>query len=255
MVIKLKKVLLVLLLVLLCGCQSNLDALDIQQSLIEAFDEANSLPTAQADNKKVFYSFYLEPEVGRLKSNETSSILKYKETKFAMNLNIAKIVNAQNYGDIIPSTIKLNDELLVATVNGEYSDFDNSIYPYQSYIYQLSDDEYYLTIDTQYVFFSALGNAKQIIDVVKPIMKIARSIEINSDAIMLEYSAKERITFEGEELSLYDEIIPTEGRVSDMINKNNQNTEIDTNNPSTPGEENISDIIPSDEEYRTDNLE
>ncbi len=243
------------MLILLCGCQSNIGAVDIQQSLIQALDEANSLPTAQADNKKVFYSFYLEPEVGRLKANETSSILKYKETKFAMNLNISKIVNAQNYGDIIPSTIKLNDEYLIATVNGEYADFDNSIYPYQSYVYQLSDNEYYLTIDTQYVFFSAIGNASQIIDVVKPIMKIAKSIEINSDAIMLEYSAKERITFEGEELSLYDEIIPTEGRVIDMIDKTNQNTETDINEPSTPDQGNNTDMLPSDEEYRTDNLE
>ncbi len=249
-----KKIVLLLLLICLYGCQPKID---MQQSLDEALSQANALPSAMADNKKEFYSFYLEPEVGRLQANETSSILKYKETKFAMNLNISKIVNAQSYGDIIPTTIRLSDDYLIAQASGEYTDYDGSVYQYQSYIYELANNEYYVTLDTQYVFFSAIGSSYQVIDVIKPMMKIAKSISINADAIMVAYSAKERIIFEGEELSLYDEIIPVEGKVSDMIDKPDQIIETDNIEDGTiiPNDQGEEEIFEDEGEYRTDSLE
>ncbi|MCI5773128.1 MAG: hypothetical protein MR210_01065 [Erysipelotrichaceae bacterium] len=250
-----KKIILFLLVLCLSGCQSQLD---IQQALDSNLAKANALPSAVANNNKKFYSFYLEPDIGRLQANQTSSILKYKDTKFTMNLNISKIVNAQSYGDIIPDITKPDDQYLVAQSIGNYTDYDGTSYPYQSYIYHLPNGDYYLTMDTQYVFFSAIGNEYQVLEVADQMLKIAKSVSIDDEEIMIAYSAKERIIFEGEELSLYDQIIPVEGKVSDMLEKPTDITggdNIDEGNILPKPEENEEENLEDDGEYRTDSFE
>ena len=236
-----KKIMLLLLCLLLTGC-SNQNTIDIQSAFDEAINSAIALPSGIADNNKNYYAYYLEPEIGRIYSDETSSIFKYHDTKFIMNLNISKIVNAMNYGDIIPKTIKLDDNYLVAYNTGTYYDYDNSVYDYEAMIYQLNNDTYYVCLDTKYVTLAAKGSILQMLEVIKPMLKIAKTIRIDKENIMVAYSAKERISFESEELKLFDEVIPSDGKVQEMVDMVEKPQ--DTNAP----------VYDPDEFYQSDDL-
>lgn len=236
-----KKIILLLICLLLTGCSSQND-INIQEVFDEAINSAIALPSGIADNNKSFYAYYLEPEVGRIYSDETSSIFKYHDIKFVMNLNISKIVNAMNYGDIIPETIKLADDYLVAYNSGSYYDYDNSVYDYEAMIYKINDNTYYVCLDTKYVTLYAKGTIYQMLEVIKPMLKIAKTIRIDDNNIMIAYSAKQRISFESEELKLFDEVIPSDGKVSEMVDMVEKPQ--DTNAPS----------YDPDEFYQSDDL-
>lgn len=208
-----KKVILALCLVFLVGCQSVDNP---EQCLQEKIDLALSLPSGSANNHKDYYSYYTEPSVGIVNKTITSSLLKYENTDFVMNLAINKIVNARSYGDVIPQSIHPDDQYLLSNLSGTYCDYDGSEYPYIVKLYQLSDI-YYLSLDTQYVNFYSNGSMQEMVDVLKPMMMIAKTVQINEDKIMMDYSAKERISFQGEKLKLYDEVIPQQGSMQEMV--------------------------------------
>lgn len=208
-----KKVILALCLVLLVGCHSVDNP---SQQLQQKIDLALSLPSGHANNHKSYYSYYTEPSVGVVETTVTSSLLKYGNTDFVMNLAINKIVNARSYGDVIPQSINLDDQYLISNLTGTYCDYDGSEYEFIVKLYQLSDI-YYLSLDTQYVNFYSNGSLQEMIDILKPMLMIAKTVQINEDMIMLDYSAKERISFKGEKLQLYDEVIPQQGTMQEMM--------------------------------------
>lgn len=208
-----KKVILALCLVLLVGCHSVDNP---EQRLQEKIDLALSLPSGRANNHKAYYSYYTEPSVGVMNTNVTSSLLKYENTDFVMNLAINKIVNARSYGDVIPQSISLDNQYLLSNLTGTYCDYDGSEYEFIVKLYQLSDI-CYLSLDTQYVNFYSNGSLQEMIDVLKPMLMIAKTVQINEDMIMLDYSAKERISFKGEKLQIYDEVIPQQGTMQEMM--------------------------------------
>lgn len=232
-----KKLLILLAIILLTGCTS---VNNVQKELNDSIDRALTVESGKANNSKTYFSYYLEPSVGKVSTTQTSSVLQLNETTFVMNLNIAKIVNAMNYGDIIPSTIELDEEYIVARKKGTYYDNDMSEYPYEVVLFEVRD-KYYLTVDTHYVTFYASGSWAELDRILEESMKIAKSITINVDEIKMAYSAKERISFEKEVVTLITEVVPVEGKVDDMVN-------------GTTSDEVVIDIV-SDADYRTDNLD
>jgi hypothetical protein len=78
-----------------CADSENTLAQSVQDSLSRVLNQT----AAKANHSKEYYSYYIEPSVGRYSSTKTGNIFSYQGTKFAMNLNVAEIINAKYYPD------------------------------------------------------------------------------------------------------------------------------------------------------------
>ena len=106
--------------VLLTGCTKAEGT--YQEQLNQRIEQAITDATAGPTFSHGIYSFYKEPSVGRISSEETSSVFTQDGVKFVMNLNVSSIVNTKYYEGKSISLIPGGMEVL-AKSGGQFSDF------------------------------------------------------------------------------------------------------------------------------------
>lgn len=210
-----RKILSVLLiLVLFCGCSAN--PADIEKKLQHGIDELLSVPAAcLADNHKTLFSYYTEPSIGRKTSTMTSNVFVLDGVKIVMNLDISTVINSKYYPDAEILRKPTGDELYY--LEGSYQDCKKNNYEYALSIYQLSNGQYYVDLQTHAVNFYSTMDYVMIDDVVLQMLKISRTVEVNETEVISYYSSKPADEHQREKVELFKEEFSANGRLDELI--------------------------------------
>lgn len=236
-----RKIFCFILIFCLVGCSQPSQS--FQERLESALLNANEVEAVSPGNRKGFYSYYIEPSVGRIDSNISSNIFEKGNVKFVMNLNVSNIINSKYYSDAMIDSNTVTKKDLLFSINGKYVDYLGKEYDYNCDVYQF-DNLYYLSFISKYMNFYTVGSQTDLITVAQEMLKISKTIEVSEDEIISHYSSKETIEYKKEALQLFEVIVPENGRVDEMLSNK---IEIDNI-------ENNVDIGNTDEIYQSDDL-
>lgn len=212
--------LLICMAVMASGC-TVYHTIDLQKILSERLVTRMEGDADAPNRNKPYYSYYIQPSVGQLESDQTGSLLTYQGNEFLMNLNISAVINDKYYDSKDSDSFGLNDSSTAASVTGTYTDVNNDSHDFIVNIYHADKEESYITVfRSETVEFYAVSDALKAADLAGEMLRIARSVEINQDEIIDHYSNKESISFTGRKIQLFDSIAPESGRVEELFGEN-----------------------------------
>ncbi len=206
-----KKFLVILLVLFLVGCSSNEKSIQISlNETLSTFDNAIKKSNKYHND---YISYYIDPSIGRVESNEISHIFNYDGTNFIMNINVANIINNQWYGKDITNT-KLNNS--IAKYEGTYFDKDLDVHSYEINVYPI-ENKYLLRFDTYYIHFYSYCDELIIDELSLEMLNIAKSVILNKNKIISNFSIKETITYQPSYLDLFDNKVPESGSIEELL--------------------------------------
>ncbi|MBR4163747.1 MAG: hypothetical protein IKR11_09510 [Solobacterium sp.] len=216
---KMKKILKILasgmLIMAMSGCTKITQ--DLQTRLNEKIAFAESVPASSPTYRKPYYAYYVEPSVGRLSSDELSNMFLYDNIRFVMSLNVSNIINEKYYQNIEADLTKnVLEDAVVASMEGTYKDFENHELTYAVKVCRLAN-EYFTIFHTRAVDFYALSDIYSIPDVCAKMLLISKSVHVNQDTILANYSTQEAISYEGKTVKLFEDISPESGKIEDLF--------------------------------------
>lgn len=221
-----KKLALLLCALLLSGCKVDHVKIqdDITNELIEMIEYE---PIYYTTMEKPLYSYYLPKDVGRISSNELSSLFVKDSVKFIMNFNPNKVViHDYYYKDkaITAEELTVNEESdLYYDATGTFKGSDKRYHYYDIKVVHLRDNNYLLKLDMSYVNYLAVVKPVEIKPLIKSMFTMAKSIHFDADYVVSEYSLQS--TSESVKVSLeeFNEELPESGLLSDLIEKKEGN--------------------------------
>jgi hypothetical protein len=207
-----KKILILMILLFVLASCSDKSA----QSSID--DEINSIAELEIkyenNNYKKLYDYFTNVDVGKIDSNEVSSLLSVDKNIFVMNLKVNKIINDEIYKN---DNLEYYDiKQLMFENNGLYS--SNGIkYNYEYRVYLLNNDDYLLLMNTEYLNFSTIANLTQLDEIAYEMINVAKSARIDNELIVSEFSNKETLDHEKETIKLFEKKIAVNGTLEEMM--------------------------------------
>ena len=198
----------------LCGCsaQAGLDS-RLQAACTQASELAINV---RADNVKDLYSYYIEPGIGRRSSTASSNIFVMDNQEFIMNLNIAEIVNVKLY-DQTQSVALPQGEAWMSVAEGEFTDVQKRMQKYAAGVLPTGKDQLLVMVKTPYFTFTGLSNETAAPLLAQEMIKIARTAEVDEEAVLKAYSTRTKISYVKENLNLFEDEIPENGRLEEMM--------------------------------------
>lgn len=192
----------------------------LQNLLNQKITQVEKETVNSADHHKKFYSYFISPEIGRMEGDSTGNIFNYQGTEFLMNLNVSSVINEKYYNGIENNQDLLNRSSRRAYASGTYQDTNGDVHDFSVAVYDLGRQNYLTAMRTDTVDFCAVSDALKSVDLAGEMLRIARSVLVNSDAVTTAYSRKETVTFTGEKIQLFDSIAPESGRVEELFEDN-----------------------------------
>ncbi|MEG2329574.1 hypothetical protein [Anaerorhabdus sp.] len=209
-----KRILVYLIAFCLVGCTQSTQPL--MEQMKASLERANQMQAIDGDNRKDFYSYYIEPSIGKISSSPSSNVFVKNGVRFVMNLNVSKIINEKYYADALTMNDIATSENLLFSLEGQYEDILLNIYDYVCEVYQYESLTMVL-LSTQFMDFYAVGNEDEVVAIVSDMLKIAKTVQINKEEIVAAYSSKEAVQYKKQALNLFEVAVPENGRVDEMI--------------------------------------
>ena len=207
-----KKYLICILLVLLCGCSSN-SSLD--ESLDSLLNNVDSISTNRPNNTLVYYSYYLPSDMGQ-EDGDDCVILSFLDSKIIMSLNVKEIINNKYYqSSYMQGSALFNQDYLIYTKQGSYSTLSNQSKDYIYRLYKINES-YVIELETSDLSFLAYGDSN-IKDLSRHLFIIAKSVNVDTDLLISAYSSKSVVDYQKKQIDLFDSIKPTTGSLSDLL--------------------------------------
>ena len=204
-----RKLVLILLVLVLSGCSAS--SINFEETFSTAKDRINEtrLPASNNFNKGLF-SYYLPQNIGVLESNNISSILISEDVRIFMSVNVSSVMSEKE------RNLALSDddfELMESfDIAGRKQTKEGRIY-----IEHLSNDNYLLYVVIDDVFFVSSIRKAELSSTLEKMLLIGRSLEVDKDAIVAEFSNKETFSYEKEVIELFSDAIPEDGMIKDII--------------------------------------
>ena len=254
-------ILLMILLMLLSGCQSE------QQTEAYTYDELKKvigeaaivqLPAASYNNAvKEYYSYYLPRGVGREERDATSNLFNIYGNKAILNIDIASIIADEYYdgGDDSMSHQLRNIDIFSQTefvTHGIFNNSDKKGVMYRIYVKSIDDNMDYILMQDNYFLFASTCYKVQTKDMLYEMIKILRSCSIDDDKIVSVYSNVSNTEKKTSIISLFKEILPESGYVADYIDDWKEDPSFVIIDNSHKDEEDPADII-DNPDYNNEN--
>ena len=217
-----KKLACFLMVCLLSGCQINSN--QIKSNITKEISTmAKSIPSDYITMNKPFYSYYLPKDIGRIDSNDLSSLLVKDGVKIIMNFNPNSVVIKDYYQKnentvYIENTVNENYEFYYQS-NGTYLGKDYKYYDYSIRIMQLDETDYLLYLDMGHVNFTTIVKEVQLPSFIHSCFVIAKSIDYDSKEVVAFYSLQSTSESIKQDLEEFNEQLPNDGTLSDLIEK------------------------------------
>lgn len=217
-----KKLACLLMVCLLFGCQTNSNQIKSNISK-EITTMAKSAPFDYTTMNKPLYSYYLPKDIGRIDSNDLSSLLVKDGVKIIMNFNPNSVV-IKDYYQKNENTFYVENEINVNynfyyQSTGTYLGKDYKYYNYSVRIMKLDDTDYLLYLDMGYVNFTSIVKEVQLSSFIHSCFVIAKSIDYDSKEVVTYYSLQSTSDSIKQDLEEFNEQLPNDGSLSDLIDK------------------------------------
>ena len=216
-----KKILLLLLCLLLCGCSN---AASLTSDLDKIFTESEEKPVIRKNNYSTYIDYYLPSDTTELEGDELSSVLSYNKSLFIMDVNVSGIICAKYYPDnVIEDEGFFNDEKLVYEKRSSFlnGDGENIDYVYKVYEY---DNDYLSYFVSRDLIFYAHALKGDIAAVSSRIYLMAKGAKVKSSDVIAKYSSKDVIDYEKKQVNLFETIMPVNGNINDFLIGSNSET-------------------------------
>lgn len=251
-------VLILLALLLLCGCEAENYSYRVNMAVDEAVDTALDveLPDSSTNNStKRFYSYYLPKGVGREEMDDTSNLFTIEGNRAILNLNVASIISR---ADGSQREIEGEVDQLSHIDYSRTGIFYNNAVEKRSFrlvISEASEEQCYVIIQTEEFTFASVCAPADCAKMVLEMIKILRTCHINENEIISEYSEKSEIGVT-RMITLFKEILPESGYISDYVEDWKKdpafviidNTEKNTDNPDASDIEDENDAEEDEED-------
>ena len=218
-----KKLACLLMAFILLGCQVSTP--QIKNDITNEINTmAKSAPTSYKTMNKPFYSYYLPKDVGRIDSNDISSLLSKDGSKIIMNFNPNSIVIHDYYHK---DEIKGYEENTIDETykhyyrsNGTFLGSDYRYHNYSIQIAKLDETDFLLYLDLAYVNFTTVVKEVQLASFIHSMFIIGKSLTYDSSEIIAHYSLQSTLDSIKQDLDEFNEELPNNGSLSDLIEKN-----------------------------------
>ena len=229
-----KKIILIILsMFILMGCTNEKDNKTILINDLKEFGHS-SISFINNHSKKL-YSYYVIPSMTSDSINDTSSIIKYEDKTISLNIEVNNILDQQLFSNedkvkqlkIKGTRVLMIDDLLI--------DYNNEPVNYYFEIYRLND-EYLLSLRTKFFILESIQKQSDVEIIAKMMMTVAKSVNIDIDQIILDYSNKIEIYTEKEVIELYKPLAPENGPISEILADSQIKEYLDNVNGESPDE-------------------
>lgn len=209
-----KRLLIILLALLLCGCSTYKD---LDASLDEAFSNEHNVLSIRDNNTVTYYNYYLPSDLVEYDYKDNILLLGYKDSNIILNLNIPSIINEQYYKDYVAKDEGFFDEdKLVYSHVGTYSDLRDREFDYFYRLYQY-DDRYLLHLMSRTVNIYSSCNKYDVVPISSKMLLLARTIKVDEDDVVTDYSTKDVIDYHKKQVNLFDLVVPVNGKVEELL--------------------------------------
>ncbi len=202
--------------ILLAGCVKADGT--YQEQLNQRIERAITDATAGPTFSHGIYSFYKEPSIGRISSEETSSVFTQDGVKFVMNLNVSSIVNSKYYEGKNISLIPEGMEVLAKSA-GRFADFLGEEHPFEVTLYRMND-EVFTYMKTDLLEFFSISSELPALQTAETMIRIARTVRVDRDAVIAAYSSRQEINYERKRLELFQNVVPENGVIDELFEGN-----------------------------------
>ena len=208
-----KRAFVVLLLVMMCGCASNKD---INTELDSLLSDTNKIVSNHPNNSLEYYDYYLPSDMGEVSFDQESLVLSYLDSKIVVNINVNDIVNNKYYPEqYLTNSSLLDQNKLVYSKSGKYLTIKDIERDYILNLYQ-NNDYYVIELITSDLTYITSSKA-YIKDIVKHLFTIAKSVDLDEELIIADYSDKNIVDYKKKQIDLFDSTRPTSGDLSEML--------------------------------------
>lgn len=209
-----KQWLTVILAVMLTGCTAA--GGDLKTRLDAKTDAVQAEKILRANYNGAYYSYYIDPGIGRIYADGTGNIFMLNGRQFVMNLNIPSIINRQYYKDQIRQYAVISGLPEVLVKNGSYADANDRMHAYTMSVYQ-SDKMYMTVFESETVTFHAVCREDEIADLLTEMLRIARGVTIKTGAVLEAFSNRQVISYSRKQLELFQNIAPENGAIDELF--------------------------------------
>ncbi|MBR0214519.1 MAG: hypothetical protein IJL95_07320 [Solobacterium sp.] len=210
-----KQWLTIILAVLLTGCTTTA-GVDLKSRLDMKTDAVQAEKILRANYNGVYYSYYIDPGIGRIYADGTGNIFMLNGRQFVMNLNIPSIINRQYYRDQIRQYAIISGMPEVLVKNGSYADANDHQHAYTMSVYQT--DKMYMTVfESETVTFHSVCREDEAADILAEMLRIARGVTIKTGAVLEAFSNRQVISYSRKRLELFQNIAPDNGAIDELF--------------------------------------
>lgn len=205
-----KKLFLCFLVLIMCGCTKVSDVKGEVDSLIKTMsDEKINLV---ANHRKKYYSYYVPSNVSNIESTDTHNIFEYNGVDIMLNLNIADIITYNIYSQKKEDSEIFENELIIYNRK-------NLVYANKEYdlaIYKFNEN-YVIRLDNDDIVMASSMKENYVVNTLRQMIMIASSVTVNYDEVIDNFSNKDFIDFEKEQVDLFKIVVPKDGRIEELI--------------------------------------
>ena len=210
---------------LLAGCSTYQG--DLQSELNHRLASAEEKPILGAEYNHRFYSYYLEPDVGRMGTSLTSNTFCFEGTKFVMNLNVPSVINAAYYTSESDPSGAITGGTELAKSEGTYLDRDGNEHSVSVGIYLLKSEVFtYLVSDTA-EFFAVSASELAAAQIAGKMLTLARGLEVNNSVVLSTFSMRQTISYSRKKLELFQNIAPESGTITELFEDSGYDSSVD----------------------------
>ncbi len=199
----------------LWGCSGEITEVNIEQALEIAITETTKEEIALYQNMhKSFYSYYLPQHVGKRKSTAYSNVFVIDNQEVLMSVKPASVIIDKYYGKTVLNSIKEYDNALLSN-SYDLTNYEEKKISMVVSVFQF-DGLYYMLADTTNFTFLTTTTLSNMPNIIRDIIRIARSADVNEKAILAEYSRKESIDYQ-QATTIFSQSIPENGTLAEML--------------------------------------
>ena len=215
-----KKLLVLFLSLLLCGCVTfNEDA--SKQGLNEVFKKDEDKIDYRQNNTTYYFDYYLPSDMSEVSFSDENVILNYSNSRLVMNVNIAGIISNQYYIEGIRDDGFFDENALYFSKVGNYLDVNNRYIDYLFNIYN-QDDYFLLHLLSNKVNIYAFSYKGEEVETARHMLLLAKGTSVKDERILANYSTKDVVNHQRQQVDLFQYVIPKSGYLVDLI-KDNEN--------------------------------
>lgn len=236
--------LMLLLVSLLSGCTFDETMAEMMDEML---NKAASLEIAETKTHvKQYYSYYLQPSIGRRDSTAISNVFVFEDDEFVMNLNVSSVIKNEYYLEadtkILP--VYSRSKILVYTAEGQCLNSSEEQMNYKVSVYDLSRNSYLVILESDYFTFLSRCPLGSVVQISEQMLLTCRTAEIYSEPILRDFGAQNDETYEKQKVEIVKELIPESGLVEDIIPNSSENTEPNQSEEEEQSQSSVSEITP-----------